>query len=96
MIKLRIDKTFEISDKEFDKYCKQNRVGRGTAKVSIRKMLETRIWEYVRDLDRLVLQDNLQTHMEESVWKVGKAPKGAEKKLREIQYKLFRKEKRDE
>ena len=91
MVKLRVNKTFEIPQKDFDKYCKKHRVGIKTAKIGIRNMLEERVWAYVRNLEGLSDVINKQMHLEESAWAMRNAParKLTESETREVQYKLF-------
>ena len=97
MVKLRITETFEIPQDEFDKYCKEHRVGIKTAKVGIRNMLEERVWGYVRNLEGLSYAINKQMHAEESAWAMrDEQRKLTEAEIRETQYKLFKKGDRNE
>tara|TARA_X000001382_G_scaffold127258_1_gene114865 strand:+ start:360 stop:647 length:288 start_codon:yes stop_codon:yes gene_type:complete len=95
MVKMRLS-TFEISDNEFDKYCRENRVGRNTARIAIRKMLEDRAYGYCRNLNKLSDDINREMHNNESAWALRNSPRkvSTEKEIKETQYKMFKGEKR--
>ena len=91
MVKMKINITFQIPDDEFDKYCRENKIGKSTAKIGIRNLLEEKIWRYIRNLDSLVDDYHRRLQIEESGWATGNPKPISERDLKVKQYKLFEK-----
>ncbi len=92
MKNIKIEVVLQINDKDFDKYCHDNRLGISTAKTGIKNMLIDKMWTYVRDyegLERLVREDLVNTHLIESSFALRgktKLHKEFDEKERKLQY----------